>query len=699
MNKSLFLKYHVTQVSIAECGIACLESVFRTYGFVPEKEALRKLSGITNRGTSLLGLCEASSKLGLLADGYEGSIEELKKISNASILHVVINSNQFHYVVCYGFNGKHFIIGDPGRGIQEFLPADLDDIWKSKRLLTFSGQINSLKFYSINKQDQKRKKVGIWELIEDDIGLLILSVILGLAVSILSLSLAYFSQVLLYDLLKNEQHQKKLIVAFIILLFTFLARNSLVFFRDLIFLKQGKNLSKRMNKYFYKKLLNLPISFYQSMHTGDLIARINDIVRIQNVINYIFSSLVIDFFLFLVLMSFILLTIPLLGFAIIAISILFLLISYFQTKRVIQAQKLVIESYSINEATYLTALQAIDVIKSHNKEDLFSKITSDVHGLFQENLAQFSGFKNRLHLVYSVFGSLIIVITIFFATQMFFQKELLIGSLVALMQVSLLIISPITNISLSNFKIQEAKIAFDRINEFAQVEPEYNIKEDSAKAKIDNLELIRVTELYFKFAGTVKLIENLNLEIIKGDFVALVGVSGAGKSTLLRVMQMFYEIPKDKISVNNIEWNELSIKNWREIVGVVPQEIKIFNTSIVGNISIDETADLVQVEKFCVEIGMDKFFRRMSEGYNTVVGETGINLSGGQKQLLGLARALYKKPQLLFLDEATSFLDNETQDYVFSLLKQLIIERQLTVVYVTHDAKLLKYANKTFEIC
>jgi ABC-type bacteriocin/lantibiotic exporter with double-glycine peptidase domain len=698
LDKADFQKFHVEQKSIAECGIACLQTIFKVYGFEANKESLKKLTGTTNRGTTLLGLCEASNSLGLHAEGYEANLQELKKITTPTILHVIINKNQLHYVVCFAYTGTHFLIGDPGRGIEKISPTTLEDIWKSKRLLLFSGQVDSMKFHSLNSPKKGERKIGIWNLVEEDIGLLISSGVLGLVASILGLSLAYFSQVLLDDLLKNQQDFTKLTLAMLILLLTLLSRNALVFFKDFIFLKQGRNLSQRMNRYFYRKLLNLSISYYQSMHTGDLIARMNDTVRIQSVVNYIFSSLVIDIFLFLTLIVFLFLSIPTLGLAIIGFSALFFLVSYSQTKKVIKAQKTVIESYGLNESTYLNTLQAIDVIKVHNKENLFSKLASDVHGLFQEKLFRFGRFKNRLNLIYAVSGSLIVIITIYFATQMYFEKELLVGSLVALMQVSLLIVSPITNISLSNFRIQEAKIAFDRINEFVEAEPEYLGKEDSLKMKIDYFESLRIVGLNFKFPGTVKLIENINLSIVRGDFVALLGDSGAGKSTLLKVLQMFYEIPKNTVSVNNIEWNELSICGWRAVIGIVPQEIKLFNSSIAGNISVGETIDLPHIEKFCVDLGIDSFFQSMLSGYNTIVGETGVNLSGGQRQLVGLARALYKKPQLLLLDEATSFLDAKTQTYIFNLLKKHCEEQRITVLYVTHDAQLARYANKFVQI-
>lgn len=695
LKKEIFYRFHSEQKAIAECGIACLESVFKVHGFNPSREILIALTGTSRTGASLLGLSEASIKLGLSADGYEGTINALKKLTTPSILHVVINSNQLHYVVCYGFNGTHFIIGDPGRGISEILPDDIDAIWQTKRLLVFTGTVERQKFDTHNKKGLSKTKISIWELVKADSRLLITSSVIGLVVSILSLSLAYFSRYLLDDLLLNEGGQSKFLTALFVLLLTLLTKNTLTFIRELMFLHQSKNLSNRMNGFFYKKLLNLSLSYYQSMRTGDLVARLNDSVRIQNVVNYIFNSLVIDGFLFITIIVFVFLIAPWLSISFLVFSTLFFLIAFFQTKKVMKAQRLVLESYALNESTYINTLQGIDTIKSHNQEDLFSKFTNDVHGFFQDNLFRFGKFKSNLNLVYAISGSLIVTLTIFFSCQMYFQNLLPLGTLVALLQVSLMISSPITNISLANFRIQEAKVAFERINEFVESQPEYEKENDLNQVTIGHFDSLIITHLYFKFPGTVKLIEDINLEIVRGDFVALIGSSGVGKSTFLKILQKFYDVHSGSIFVNGIEWNDLSVYHWRNVVGVVPQEITLFNTSIAGNIAIGEPASLSEIEKFCVEVGLDEFFKSMFDGYNTIVGDSGINLSGGQKQLVGIARALYKRPQLLMLDEATSFLDEEKQVTVFGLLKKLNAENGMTIVYVTHDSKLAAYATKS----
>jgi ATP-binding cassette, subfamily C, bacteriocin exporter len=694
LKKELFYKFHTEQKSIAECGVACLESVFKVYGFEPSREILKKLTGTSSTGASLLGLSEASVKLGLNADGYEGTIDELKKLTNPSVLHVVINNNQLHYVVCYGFNGTRFIIGDPGRGIVELLPKELDLIWQTKRLLVFTGVVDEQKFNTNNSQRLNKRKIDIWKLVEADSKLIIISVLIGLVVSILSLSLAYFSRYLLDDLLINDGGESRFLAALFVLLATLLLRNILTFLREFLFLHQNKSLSNRMNGFFYKKLLNLSLAYYQSMRTGDLVTRLNDTVRIQNVINYIFNSLVIDGFLFIAIIVFVFLIAPWLSISFLVFSALFFFIAFFQTKKVVKAQRLVLESYALNESTYINALQGIDAIKSHNKEDLFSKFTNDVHSYFQNSLFRFGKFKNNLNLVYSISGSLIVTLTIFFSCQMYFQNLLPLGTLVALLQVSLIISSPITNISLANFKIQEAKVAFDRINEFVESQPEYEKERDLTQVTIEYFDSLSISHLYFKFPGTVKLIEDINLEVKRGDFIALVGNSGVGKSTLLKILQKFYDIPKGCIFVNDVEWNELSVQHWRKVIGVVPQEITLFNTSIAGNIAMCESISFTEIERFCIEFGLDDFFKSMLDGYNTIVGESGINLSGGQKQLVGIARALYKRPQLLMLDEATSFLDAGKQATIFSLLKKINSENGVTILYVTHDAKLVAHAKK-----
>lgn len=697
LNLKTAWKFHTNQNGISECGIACLESIFKFYGFRPNSNVLKSLSGTTGSGTTLLGLFEASNNLGLKAEGYEANISELRKQSNPSILHVIINENQLHYIVCYGYNQGYFIIGDPGRGVLRYLPEDLERIWQTKRILVFSNGIDVEKFEKINGSQQEKGRSSR-KIILEGYRSLFAAFLMGLLISLLSLSLAYFTRFLIDDLFADSHESNKIIVGILLLFSTLILKNVISYFREITFLKHNKRLCEKLNGYFFNKILNLPFSYHKTMRTGDLVTRLNDIFRIQNAINLFFNSLVIDILILLAIIVFIAYFFPLLSLIFVSFTIILFTATFLQTKRVLSSQKQVIESYSICESTYLNVLNGIEIVKTHNKVQLFTKLIRQTYFSLQSSLYNFGRFRNSQNLIYEITGTVLIILTIFLSYNMYLNNLLQVGSLIAFIQLSFLAISPIVNISMSNFKVQEAKIAFQRLEEFEMAGPEFNLNDDLKKEKISHFEVLSIKNLRFKFPGTTELIDNLSFDLIKGDFIAMLGKSGAGKSTLIKILQKLYTTPNGMIIVDGIEWNQLSISKWREVIGVVPQEITLFTGTLASNISLSDETTPDEVREFSTTLGLDEFFKSFPEEYNTIVGETGIMLSGGQKQLVGLARALIKKPKLLLLDEATSFMDNDTQEYVFCLLKRLSVSAGCTVLFVTHDDRLAKFANKIIKI-
>ncbi|HET6990319.1 MAG TPA: ATP-binding cassette domain-containing protein, partial [Bacteroidia bacterium] len=178
----------------------------------------------------------------------------------------------------------------------------------------------------------------------------------------------------------------------------------------------------------------------------------------------------------------------------------------------------------------------------------------------------------------------------------------------------------------------------------------------------------------------------------KGEMIALLGESGCGKSTTLQILQKFYRFENGSVKVNGLDWNMISTIGWRKITAVVPQEIKIFNGTLIENICLGNVQEEAEaVVKFCTEFGFDKYFMQFPQNYLTIIGEDGVNISGGQQQLVALARALYRRPQVLLLDEATAAMDRNTELFVLNLLHKL--KGQISIVMITHRVKTARHAD------
>ncbi len=195
----------------------------------------------------------------------------------------------------------------------------------------------------------------------------------------------------------------------------------------------------------------------------------------------------------------------------------------------------------------------------------------------------------------------------------------------------------------------------------------------------------------------------MSLEIFKGKITCLVGESGSGKTSLLNILGRFYHPVSGTIFVDGIPSDELSLHYWRDNIGIMQQEVDIVNGTVIYNICLSSsTEDYLKVQEFCQEYGFDKYFKKFQKGLDTLLGEEGTGISGGQKQLVGLARVLYKKPKILLLDEPTSSMDTNMESFVIRLVKQISSETGVLLVTHKHELMFLTdqiYTLKNGEIC
>lgn len=244
----------------------------------------------------------------------------------------------------------------------------------------------------------------------------------------------------------------------------------------------------------------------------------------------------------------------------------------------------------------------------------------------------------------------------------------------------------ISNLALISIPINEAKIAFDRMYEYTAIESE----PDTQVINIEYFESLSLEHLRFRFPGRSSILNDISLKVEKGEIIAIMGENGTGKSTISQILQRHYLYESGKIIVNQkYSISEIGLTRWRKLIGVVPQQIHIFNASVIENIAFADAASKPQeIINFLEEHGFGVFMKSLPQSVMTLVGEEGINLSGGQKQMIGLARALYHKPQLLILDESTASMDRDAEQFTLRLLTRL--KKNMGVIFITHKLHILK---------
>ena len=680
MNIKHIEKTHTLQLDQSDCGVACLMSLIKLNGGTNSIEKLRELSGTTKQGTTMLGLYQVANQIGFTAEGCEADIQALIDHKQPVILHVVIQEQLQHYLVCYEYDTeKGFLIGDPAKGVYYLTADELDKIWVSKSCLTLEVNEHFIKAET-EKHSQKK---WFLNLLKEDYKLLWISVLLGVFVAGLGLAMSLFSQKLIDDILPSN-NIKKLVSGIGLLTVLLLARVGIASLREFFLLQQSKDFNNRINTNFFSSLLQLPKPFFDTRKIGELVARLNDTQRVQRVIKMLASSLVIDVLVSIISMVFLFMYSWKIGLiSLLSVPIYFYII-YRSNKKIINSQKEVMQSYAFNESNYINTIQGIATIKNDNKQEVFNNANEAVFANFQDKIFNLGKINIALSWQSGLASVFFLIGVLIYTSIQVFNKEIKLGELMAILGIVSSIMPSIANLALISIPINEAKIAFNRMYEFASIE-----KEKEEGLPISEINSIAIKNLSFRFAGRSELFTNINLNIEKGKFTAIVGESGSGKSTLGQILQRFYNFENGVIIVNNqYQLNKIELKSYRNLIGVIPQEITIFNGNVIDNILLGNSDSPENIIQFLTYFGFDVYFNQLPQGLATILGEEGINLSGGQKQIIALARVLYKKPQFLILDEATSAMDRNTENFTMNLFEK--IKPNCAIFFISHRLNALK---------
>jgi len=680
------MNVRVKQRDMTDCGAACLASVARFYNLDVPVARIRQHAGTDRKGTNVAGMLEAALHLGFEAKGVKGNFESLLKIQLPAIAHVIVNAQLHHYVVIYKITKQKISIMDPADG--KLIVKKLNDFreeWTGVLILLAPN----------DNFTQGNQKTGLFRrfytLLHPHRSILVQTLFGALIYTLLGLSMSIFVQKIidfvLVDGNRNLLNMMSVGMLIILLLQVFIGS-----LKSIFIIRTGQMIDARLILGYYKHLLKLPQQFFDTMRIGDITSRIGDAVKIRVFINDVSINLAVNFFMLLFaflmmftyywkLALFLLIIIPL-------YSAIYLITNRLNKK----VQRKLMENAADLESQLVESLNAAGTIKRFGLEDHANQKT-EVR--FMKLLGTVS--KSGLNAIFSGSSTELVshsftIILLWVGAGFVLDKQISPGELLSFYTLIGYFTGPVSSFVGMNKTVQDALIASDRLFEIMEMEQENEDHQfDLVKSNLGN---IRFVDVSFRYGTRIMVFDKLNLEIPYQKMTGIVGESGSGKSTLMSILQNIYPLNGGQVFIGDYAIKHISNSSLRRIISVVPQKIDLFAADVITNITIgDDEPDIKRVIAICTILGITQFIDDMPNGFQTQLGENGASLSGGQKQRIAIARALYRDPEILILDEASSSLDPVSERYVQDAIEYLLSENK-TVIMISHRLSSIHKAGK-----
>lgn len=695
-----FVPYY-PQHDAMDCGPTCLRMVAAFYGKRYSLEGLREKSFITREGVSMLGISEAAEKIGFRSICVQVGYEKLQEAPLPCIIHW----NQQHFVVVYKLNDKHVWVADPGAGKLKYTKEEFCNCWLSSRKNEEDTGVALLleptpEFYTIEDEGDEVNRKGFSFLYSylrpyrGLVGQLLLGLLLG---SMIQLMLPFLTQSVV-DFGINNQNLGFIYLVLIAQLMLSFSSSAVDFIRGWILLHLGTRINIALISDFLIKLMKMPISYFDSKMTGDILQRINDHKRIQDFLTG--SSLSVIFSVFnIIIFGIVLLVYSGMIFLIfMGGSALYVAYVWLFMKKRAELDHKRFAQQSANQSTVVQLVNGMQEIKlsacEQQKRWEWERIQAKLFKVNIKSLAlrqyQDSGAvlinQSKNLLITALVASLVV------------KGEMTLGMMLSVQYIIGQLNSPVNELIAFARDMQDARLSMNRLSEVRDKPDEEDPTRELLREIPEGKE-IRLQNLNFKYdpLSEYPTLDNVSLVIPPGKQTAIVGMSGSGKTTLVKLLLGFYPPASGDIFIGDTPLGSYSIREWRKRCGVVMQDGFIFSDSIAGNIAPGvERIDKKKLRHAAEVANIHDFIEELPLGYNTKIGQEGHGLSQGQKQRILIARAVYKDPEFIFFDEATNALDANNERIIMNNLQTFFKGR--TSVVVAHRLSTVRNAEQIIVI-
>ncbi|MGA0556319.1 peptidase domain-containing ABC transporter [Larkinella sp. VNQ87] len=679
-------RVNVKQRDITDCGAACLASVAAHYRLLMPVARIRQMASTDQKGTNVLGLIEAAQKLGFQAKGVKGPFESLAKIPKPAIAHVVLKGVLQHYVVIYAVTAKHVAVMDPADGrIHKKTHDEFKEEWTGVLVLLLPDET----FKTGDAKTSVLQRFG--QLLRPHRAVLAQALFGAVVYTLLGLTTSIYVQKIV-DHVLPEANQNLLNLLSVVMIVLLLLQLFIGTVKSIFNFKTGQRMDAALILGYYKHLLKLPQTFFDTMRVGEIVSRINDAVKIRAFINDTALNLIVNAL--IIVFSFGLMFTYYWKLALVMLLVIPMYAAlYWITNRINRKnQRRLMEDAAELESQLVESLNAMSTIKRFGLEDYAGYKTETRFVKLLQTIFQSGSSAIYVGSVSELISRLFTIILLWVGGWFVLHHEITPGELLSFYALIGYFTGPAASLVSANQTLQDALIAADRLFEIMDLERETS--ENRIRLTKEMIGAITFRNISFRYGSRVMVFENLTVTIPVGTITAVVGESGSGKSTLLSLLQGLYPLQNGSIHIGEYDIKHIHPASLRQIVGVVPQKIDLFAGNVLENIALGEPEpDMQRIITICQQLGIADFIEKLPNGFHTYLGENGVMLSGGQKQRLAIARALYRKPEILVFDEATSALDSISEQFVQQTI-QALRDTGTTIILIAHRLSTVRQADK-----
>lgn len=674
----------IRQTEAAECGLACLAMVAAFHGYQSSLVELRQRFSLSLNGCTLLDLMNFAERLQLSSRPLRLELSQLSQLSNPCILHWDLN----HFVVLKSVGKNDCVIHDPAYGERRLSIAEV-----SKHFTGIALELLPIAGFTLKAGEEKLGIQHFWSKITGLKRSLTLLFLLSVLLQIFTIAAPYYMQLVVDDVILTHDTSLLLVLAvgfFLLLLFE-VTTSAL---RSFVLLHFGSLLNIQMAANLFHHLIRLPLTYFEKRHIGDVVSRFSSLRQVRELLTAGMIEALIDGLMAITIFGVLLFYSPQLS-VVVAIAVLiyaaFRLAMYRSLRQVSEQEILAQAKENTNFMETMRAMQTIKLFGSEAKRE----------GLWQNHLVDVTNKAIAIgvfNLTYTSVNRLLFgienIVVVYLAAKLVLDGSFSTGMLFAFIAYKIQFLERMARLIEKLIQFKMLSLHFDRLSDIALTEQE-QIHQDVSVAREINGEL-ELRGLAFRYSDASPwVVQHVSLQIRAGESVVLVGPSGCGKTTLMKLMLGLLQPQVGEILLDGLPLNKFGLQHYRQQIAAVMQDDQLLSGTIRDNISFfaDQVDETLLVE--CARLAaIDADIQQMAMGYNSLIGDMGSALSGGQKQRLLLARALYRQPKILFLDEATSHLDVKTEFSVSEAIKALKITR----VVIAHRPETIASADRVIRL-